>query len=218
MQRRLARILMAAALAVSLLPLGLPEAALAHEGRPVAGDHRFVVGFLNEPAYAREMNALSLVVTEEGKPVEGLEKTLKATVISGGGAATMPLELKARPGQPGSYAGYFIPTKEGSYIFQISGTIDGEPIDERFESGPGRFADVQGAQALQFPEKLPDGLVVANQLRLAQETAEASRILALVSSLIALASLAIAAHAVRGRRERQPAAAPSPADAGAKAA
>src|SRR5512135_2012048 len=106
-----------------------PSAALAHERRTVAGKYQFVVGFLNEPAVADQMNGIDLrISTSDGKPVEGLEQTLKAEVIVGGGARTAQLPLQARFGQPGSYAAYFIPTRDGSYIFHFTGTIEGAPI------------------------------------------------------------------------------------------
>src|SRR5688500_17003549 len=101
---RLAAILTTLALVLGAL---LPTAASAHESRTVAGKYRFVVGFLTEPAFNNETNGLDLRVTipgENNKPVEGLEQTLKATVIVGGGARTMPLTLQTRFGMPGAYA------------------------------------------------------------------------------------------------------------------
>ncbi|MBI4505665.1 MAG: hypothetical protein HY691_09030 [Chloroflexi bacterium] len=181
--RRPQFVLFGAALAalLSLLPL-FPGQVLAHERRPIAGKYQLVVGFLNEPAFAGQMNGIDLRVTvpaEGDKPIEGLEKTLKATVIVGGGARTMEVRLEPRFRQPGAYAGYFMPTREGSYIFQFTGTIDGTAINETFESGPGRFNDVQALQPLQFPERLPDPAAIASELRTAREEAAGARTLAL---------------------------------------
>ena len=135
--RLLALPLGGALLAVSLL---LPGIASAHEQRDV-GSYHFVVGFLNEPSIADQMNGLDLTITTtaDKKPVEGAEKTLKAEVIVGGNAKVMPLPLTARFGMPGKYAAYFMPTAAGAYIFHISGTINGDTVDQRFESGPGRL-------------------------------------------------------------------------------
>ena len=41
------------------------------------------------------------------------------------------------------------PTRAGDYSFRITGTIAGQAIDERFESGPGRFDEVQPLTAVQ---------------------------------------------------------------------
>lgn len=176
---RLAAILTTLALLLGAL---LPPAASAHERRTVAGKYQFVVGFLTEPAFNNETNGLDLRVTipgENNKPVEGLEKTLKATVIVGGGARTMPLTLQTRFGQPGAYAAYFVPTRVGSYIFHITGTLEGTPIDERFESGPGRFNDVQSTEPLQFPDKVGDPATMARDLQAARDDLATTRLLAI---------------------------------------
>ncbi|MCX6024604.1 MAG: hypothetical protein NTZ05_23310, partial [Chloroflexi bacterium] len=60
--------------------------------------------------------------------------------------------LKARFGMKGAYTADLIPTKAGAYIFHFTGTINGQQVTEKFESGPGRFNDVQAPTALQFPE------------------------------------------------------------------
>lgn len=164
-----------------VLALGLTllftQIALAHERRTV-GKYEFVVGFINEPAYTNLPNAIDLRVTdtETKKPVEGLEKTLKAEVTCGG--KTMPVQLRARFGQPGAYAGDFVPTKAGTYIFHFTGEIEGLRIDEKFESGPGRFNDVQATTALEFPEKITAPLDMAAQVKAAQDAAASAQTLA----------------------------------------
>ena len=44
-----------------------------------------------------------------------------------------------------------IPTKAGTYSFIFSGTVNGDAVNETFESGPGRFDDVESPTGLQFP-------------------------------------------------------------------
>jgi hypothetical protein len=203
--RRRSLFLLTAILAALLVPLVLPGAALAHERREVGGTYQFVVGFLTEPAFANQMNGLDLRVTipsENNKPVEGLEQTLKATVIVGGGASTMPVELKTRFGQPGAYAGHFMPTRAGSYIFHITGTIDGAPIDERFESGPGRFNNVESLQALQFPEKLLDPVAASNDLKAARDEAATARTMGMVGVGTGVAGLLVGLVALVSSRRR----------------
>lgn len=146
--------------------------AYAHEHRDV-GEYSLVVGFLEEPALVGEPNGLYLQVSrhaegaapseegehadegEAGTPVEGLESTLQAEVIVGGGAERMPLQLEPRFGQPGVYVAHFIPTRVGDYSFRIYGTIEGMEIDEQFDSGPETFSSVGDVTELQFPDEVP---------------------------------------------------------------
>jgi len=178
----------------------LPGAALAHEQRDV-GKYHLVVGWLNEPAIQSEMNGIDVTVTSaaDQQLLEGVEKTLKAEVIVGGNAKSMPITLQTRFRMPGKYAGYFMPTASGTYIFHFSGTINGDPVDERFESGPGRFDDVQQVQALQFPNKLPDPALAESQLADARSAANTSRILAIAAIAVAVVALVRSAMASRPR-------------------
>lgn len=155
MSRVLATVTVMAVVVASSLILG-SNGALAHERRNV-GPYTFVVGWLNEPAYVNSLNALDLAVTESagGRAVEGLEQTLRAEVIVGGGAKTLPLKLAARFGLPGRYRGDVLPTKTGDYTFRIFGTVGSTQVDERFESGPGRFNGIEATAALEFPDAVP---------------------------------------------------------------
>lgn len=122
----------------------------AHERRKAAEKYEFVVGFLNEPAFSGAMNGLDLRVTQDNQPVEGLEKTLQASVRYSDQQESLNLTLKTRYQQPGAYAGYFFPTRPGKYVFDISGTVNGDPVHEVFESGE-KFHDIQDSEALQWP-------------------------------------------------------------------
>jgi len=131
--------------------------ASAHERRAVpAGDEEygFVVGFLGEPAYLNQPNGLSVRVytvepgvelleatSEQRVGVEGLEETLQAEV-SQGAAEPMALTLEGAFGEPGAYDGNFLPTALGDYTFHITGTINGEEIDETFTSSPETFSSI----------------------------------------------------------------------------
>src|SRR5258708_96145 len=181
----------AAAVAVVIASLGIfASPAAAHERRTI-GPYTFVVGWIVEPAYVNQLNALDLTVTETAttKAVEGLEKTLKAELISGGGAAVMPLTVATRFGLPGKYQGQVVPTKVGEYTFHITGTVGTMTIDERFESGPGRFGGIEDLAPLQFPTKGASNADLA--ARLGPPTAKLTVALALrrVQLLIALDAL-----------------------------
>lgn len=146
--------------AAALALLAAPFAAEAHEVRTV-GDYEFVVGFLDEPAFAGEKNGLDLRVTEVGSatpaageeagvPVEGLEESLQAEVIFAD--QTMPLSIEAVWNSPGEYESVFFPMEAGDYTFRIFGTIDGAEIDESFTSSPEGFGAVQDPEPLRFPK------------------------------------------------------------------
>ena len=139
-------------------------AALAHEERQV-GNYQFVVGFLDEPAYEGERNAVSLRVTKardddrddhevEMVPVEGIESTLRVEVTHVASGVSKTMNLRAVFGEPGHYAADLIPTSPGHYRFRFVGSIDGEAIDATYDSrsGGGDFDDVQVASAIHFPE------------------------------------------------------------------
>src|SRR5437764_2675628 len=148
-----------AVLAVVVSSLALSSnLALGHERRTV-GQYTFVVGWINEPSYVNILNSLDLTVTETtgAKPVEGLEKTLKADLTFGGSTTPQPLTIAARFGLPGKYSGYVLPTKVGDYTFHITGMVGTMNVDEKFESGPGRFGSIESTESLQYPSK-----VVAN--------------------------------------------------------
>ncbi len=152
------RVIIAGAAVIAALAVlsvsGVPGAS-AHERRTVGGKYTFVVGWLNEPALLEEPNGIDLRITnaQTNEPVEGVEKTLKADVTAGGQTKTMDLE--PRFGQKGAYTATILPTKTGTWTFRFYGTIEGTQIDEKFESGPNRFGDVEAKSDLQFPVKEP---------------------------------------------------------------
>ncbi|HLB12619.1 MAG TPA: hypothetical protein VJO15_06645, partial [Dehalococcoidia bacterium] len=152
----------------------LPGSVLAHERRNV-GKYQLVVGFLEEPALSGQPNGVSLVVTntETNQPVEGLQQSLEVQVTHGG--KTTPVSLEPRFRMPGNYAGHFIPTRPGAYMFRFFGQIEGLKVDERFESGPSRFDDVEPLSELQFPDKVPDGLDLEARLQKAEAAAQDGR-------------------------------------------
>jgi hypothetical protein len=181
--------LLGSAIALVSMP---SSSALAHERRDV-GKYQFVVGFQTEPAIQGEPNGPSLRVTipsEEGKPVTGLAENLKVAVAYGGGQPKeFPLsEIRS---QPGLYHADFIPTRAGSYIFNFSGTIEGTAVNERFESGPGRFDDIQPAERVQFPEPIPPGNEIARTARAASERAADAEAAAAGARTLAMAGVGI---------------------------
>lgn len=173
--------------------------AAAHERRTV-GPYEFEVGWLNEPAFAGLMNGLDLGVTDtrSNKAVEGLEQTLTVELQTGG-LAPLPLTLTARFGTPGAYDGNFMPTAAGTYTFHIKGKVASLDIDEKFESGPGRFDDVESTTAIQYPTKVPVGDDLSQRLSDLQSSIEQTRLLSAAAVVIGIVALG-AAFAMSRRR------------------
>jgi len=201
-----ARLPVVAALIGALALLGsVPSGADAHETRTLEGGRYAVeVGFLSEPAYLGQPNALYLDVVEfatgGGRPVEGLAATLQAEVEKDG--QMMPLTLI--PQDPGVYHGAFLPTATGDYTFRLFGQIGDQPVDESFRSSPNTFAAVDPADAIQFPTKLVPADVLQAQVADAEDEAAAARTLAFVGIAVgALGLLAAVAALVLGRTGRR---------------
>ncbi len=189
--------------AVLLLATLLPAAALAHEGREV-GEYHLVVGFRVEPALIDEPNSVYLLVTKdaqlgeahqddeaaghshegesEPEPIEGLADTL--TVKVSYGSASKEFSLSPVFGEPGAYVAHFIPTAAGTYVFQFRGTIEGMTINETFESGPGRFNDVEEKKKLAFPEPRLSPAELQVQLEEASQSTNQATVFGLIGIVL----------------------------------
>lgn len=184
-------------LALALVLVAAPQGASAHESRDLAGGkYKAVIGFLTEPAYQGQMNGLDFTVTSKtektadgkDKPIEGLEKTLKAQVLADG--KTLDLQMRSRFGMPGKYAAYFQPTAAGQYRFRVYGEINSEKIDETFESGPGRFNDVEPLAPLQFPNAVASAPTdLQAQLDAAKSAANTARMVGIGGAVFGLLGL-----------------------------
>jgi hypothetical protein len=175
--------------------------AAAHERRMV-GPYQFVVGWLTEPAYVGLVNSLDMRISDTrvtpAKAVEGLEKTLTVDLQTGG-LGSLPLTVTARFGTPGAYNGYVMPTATGTYIFTIKGKIDTLDVNEKFESGPGRFGDIESTTALQYPNKVPAADELTQRLGDLQSGIDQTRLLSAAAVVIGIVALG-AAFAMSRRR------------------
>lgn len=197
--KRLVRLLSSIVTIALAFTMLLTATASAHESRKV-GKYQVVVGFLTEPPIEGEKNGVDLRVTntESNQPVEGLEKTLKVEIAYKG--TTKAMELRPLFRDPGHYTADLIPTQPGQYAFRFSGDIEGLEVNESFQSGPGKFNDVQSSVDLQFPDKLPAmrevaGVTGANQQAAAEARDNASSAKALAVIGIALGAVGIMAGA-----------------------
>jgi hypothetical protein len=211
MKRRftLATIALLSALVVLLLTT---TSAFAHERRLVAGKYAFVVGFLDEPAYANFKNSLDLTIcngtecqstVQNGasvlsNPVEGAEKTLKVEV-SMGGSAPLALTLEPRFRSSGKYNAYFQPTKVGDYTFHIFGTIGSDAIDEKFTSSPTGFSaaeQIQTYPSVSSDSATTDVTALKNQAQTAQNNATTATTIGIVGVVFGVLGLAVAGFAL----------------------
>jgi hypothetical protein len=197
--------------------LASSNSALAHEHRAV-GNYGFVVGFLNEPAVAEEPNGLDLQVKyyangqvpgegdeaaeAAGQPVEGLDQTLKAEVIVGGGAKKMDLTLEPAFNNPGAYEAHFIPTASGDYTFHITGKVQDKNIDETFTSSPEGFSSVDARDDLEFPDKLPSAaaLQAAINNNSSSSSDDTARAIAIIGIIVGIIGVAVGGIALATRR------------------
>jgi hypothetical protein len=203
-------IAMLAVLVALLASVFASGSASAHEVRTV-GKYSFVVGWLEEPAYAGLKNGLDLTIcdgacaytTKDGQrvlsnPVLDADKTLKAEVIMGS-AAPLALPLEGVWSNPGKYASYFEPSKAGDYTFHISGTLNGQNIDEKFTSGKG-FEGVDTIQnypaGSQQSQNSAEVTALQNQLKDAQNSASNAITIGLVGGALGLIGLVVAVAAI----------------------
>ncbi|MGZ4137924.1 MAG: hypothetical protein ACXVPX_10185 [Actinomycetota bacterium] len=142
---------------VSIVVLGASP-AFAHEEREV-GKYHFAVGFGSEPAYAGQLNSVQLFLHDvHDKPVTELKNGLKVSVEFGGQSQSFAIEPDFEVGEfgiPGDYRAWFIPTRSGQYSFHFTGTVNGQPVDETFTSGPKTFSDVVDPTGVEFPVQDP---------------------------------------------------------------
>ena len=138
--------------------------AFAHERRQI-GDLEVVVGWADEPALAGYTNAVQFSV--EGPGAE--EGDLEVTVVFGEGVRGQPLPLEPAFDNPSEYLAPIIPTRPGTYTFEITGSVGGQAIDETFTSSENTFDDVRNPAELEFPEQDPTRGELAERLeRLSQ--------------------------------------------------
>src|SRR5579872_7287035 len=135
-----------------------PGVALAHERRTIGnGKYDVVVGWNVEPTYAGSMNGATIRIMDAGttNPVMGAEKSLKLAVRQG--ASTQSFPLSPVFGQNGMYIANLVPTRVGDYQFIFTGDINGDAVNETFDSADGKFDGVASAAAVQFPVQIEIG-------------------------------------------------------------
>jgi len=131
----------------AMLVLALAD-AWAHETKVVGNRYKVIVGMVREPAFTNERNGLDLIIrrADNNEPVENLERSLSAVLISPDGRSARPLKIRAQFGRPGYYTDDFILTQPGVYKIRVFGIIADLSFDETFESH-----EVRKIEELRFP-------------------------------------------------------------------
>jgi hypothetical protein len=107
----------------------------------MSGPYEISASYAVDPPYMEEGNALLLNVrdTRTGEPVTGLENALKVqgTVTLLETSKSYPVPLRRSLEQPGLYEAVFVPPSPGTYIFDVTGVIEGTQVHQQFTSGGG---------------------------------------------------------------------------------
>jgi len=164
-----ARVLLAAVAAFALVPV-VAAGALAHVIEH-AGPYTIAFGWLHEPTYVGEQNAVQIIVTDSaGKAVTDIGPDDLKVVVATGSQQSGQLSLASGfdedtgLGTPGDYEAPLLPTAVGDYTFHLTGTIHGTKVDVTETSSEQTFESVKGTSDIQFPVQLPTMDAVATRL------------------------------------------------------
>jgi hypothetical protein len=163
--------------AVLVAVLIFPASALAHERRTIAGGkYDVVVGWDVEPAYQGQKNAASIRISQAGSnppvPIVGAEKTLSVQIRQGSDTHLFPLRTVF--GQQGYYVADIVPTRAGDFQWTFVGNINGDAVNDTFDTADGKFNKVEPITGLQFPVALGDQSQVASTASIGQTIAAVS--------------------------------------------
>ena len=97
--------------------------------------------------------------------VSGLASNLQVEISHAPTDISRVLPLTELVDDPGHYVAEFVPTAPGDYRLRFFGSIEGNAIDETFDSGPGTFDTVIASDAIQFPVVLESNREIQNATR-----------------------------------------------------
>lgn len=154
-----------AALGVASLSLVSVQHAAAH-GVVQAGNLTVAIGWLHEPAYVGNDNAVQVLVKDaQGNPLTSITDKDLQVEVSLGSQKTQPQPLvptfdsDTGLGLHGEYEYHLIPTAPGNYTFHIFGKIAGAtPFDQTMSASSSTFNEVVEQSSAQFPNKVPSNV------------------------------------------------------------
>lgn len=145
------KLFIAACLLAMMALLTSYQTVLAHEHITV-GDYEIVVGWVNEPPVAGQLNGIEIFVsntsTGEEQPVEDVS-ALTVTVSYGGQSRQLTLEPRGED-TPGEYEAILLPTVPGQYAITLGGQLGDTAVEAEVEPH-----EVQPADTVQFPALEP---------------------------------------------------------------
>lgn len=102
--------------------------------------------------------------------------TLQVEVTHVASKVSRVMDLKEAWNSPGLYESEFIPTAPGPYNFRFFGEIEGQIVDESFESSNTTFDEVTPATEIQFPVQISAPRETENAARGALDAANAAAV------------------------------------------
>jgi hypothetical protein len=187
---------------VVLAGLSWLAAPVAAHDEIISGNYAFTIGWLIEPVVVGQPNSLDLFIAPneehtEGESdhdhpegVEGAEATLEFTVEYG--TVRRSYDLLPVANEPGRYTASFIPTREGQYTFNFTGTINGEAVDVRFEP-----EEVSSPGPLAFPEAVPSITALSDRVIDLQSRLSLTQVLAGLSLALAVVATGLSVYILR---------------------
>ncbi len=97
--------------------------------------------------------------------VSGLASNLQVEISHLSTSVSRVLSLTELVDDPGHYVAEFVPTAPGDYRVRFFGSIEGNAIDETFDSGPDTYDTVIASDAIQFPVVLESNREIQNATR-----------------------------------------------------
>ena len=195
------RIVLAAVLGMLLTSGVAPASAHVTEE---SGAFEVELGWGVEPPQAGAENFVEVGVSDShGAAVPVPAGALSVEVVYGATAVTLPLVPTP---EPGTLEARITPTRPGTYTFNVSGSVDGRPLDAGATCSESTFECVGTSAGTEFPVKDPSAGELAQRLsseaarvEAAGEKADSARTLAIVALALAAAALAVAVWAARRR-------------------
>jgi hypothetical protein len=99
--------------------------------------------------------------------------------------------LRAAFGQDGFYTADINPTRVGDYQWIFTGDVNGDAVNETFDTADGKFNAVQPATGVQFPVQIGDPAQNAAALQSAQADAQSARTLALIAIVVGIVGVLV---------------------------
>jgi len=180
------RLVLVSLVLVACLILATAPSAWAHTHRIVTIDGQqveFVIGWVNEPAYANEINFVDFwahyinATCPQGTvstvcPVYGLDQNLQVQVLLGGQSEVLQFSPNLSNDVPplfyGEYTTPLTPTVPGTISFRVFGNVNNTAVNETFTCGPTTFECVDPASEIQFPPQISSGSDLQTALSNAQ--------------------------------------------------